>query len=115
MCGQEFGPKKSKNGFFRKPLSSEPTKHLFVANCGPAVGIAWPETIALFESTGALETILLRDAIVCASFQNEAASARAKSALESEEVRHRYGRAFVVRYADYIAAQVRMRSCIATV
>ena len=92
---------------FRNPDSEEPTRHLFVANCGAAAGISNEAIQKLFLKLHALELQLYSDrrSIVFASFATAQDAELAMSALLSEETRERY-RAFTVKFADLAEEQV---------
>ena len=92
---------------FRAPDSDEPTRHLFVANCGAAAGISNVEVLNLFSELRASELQLYSDrrSIVFASFATPQDAELAMSLLLSEETKRRY-RAFTVKFADLAEEQV---------
>ena len=92
---------------FRTPDADEPTRHLFVANCGVAAGISNETITDLFRKLRAVDLQLYSDrrSIVFASFATIDHAKQAMSVLLSEETRIKY-RAFTVRFADLAEEQV---------
>lgn len=95
-----------KAGYFHKPADSAPTAHLFIANCGPAVGISEERVQDLLTGLGALRIDLSRESIVCASFDNAADAEQARASLASPATKSIFGRTFVVKFADYVVPEV---------
>lgn len=104
---------------FRSPDSSEPTRHLFVANCGTAAGISIEDIKDLFERLHAAELQLYGDrrSIVFASFATAQDAEQAMAVLLSAESKQRY-RAFTVKFAElseeqvWAAGQFCLQSCL---
>ena len=92
---------------FRSPDNSEPTRHLFVANCGTAAGISIEDIKHLFARLHAAELQLYGDrrSIVFASFATAQDAEQAMSVLLSPESKQRY-RAFTVKFAELSEEQV---------
>eukprot|EP00250_Pteridium_aquilinum_P013503 c21374_g1_i1 orf=43-1125(+) len=69
---------------FARPRGSSPSPHLFVANCGPALGLALPTIAGAFSAFGPLAHLQLADATGCrviVSFHDTAHAQAAQAAL----------------------------------
>ena len=98
----------SKKGVFCKPKGAQPTRHLYIANLGPDVGISKEECQNVLSKFGAerVEVSEQRQGITCASFGTIEQAVEAQEYLRSAECKERFGRAFVVKFADCVSSQV---------
>ena len=97
-----------KRGFFAKPKGGMPTRHLFIANFGPEVGITEKECQDCLLQLGAAAFNFSDrgSAIVYASFESVEAAVEAMAYLMSDDCQQRFDRRFVVKHADYVSEKV---------
>ncbi|KAL2630227.1 hypothetical protein R1flu_014913 [Riccia fluitans] len=94
-------------GGFIKPrpgVEHEPTAHLFVANCGPAVGLSLDTIKTVFSTFGPVEAV--RPAgdsgtRVVVSFQNPEDAAAAKKALDGKKCDNLQGRVVFMQFSVF--------------
>lgn len=97
---------------FGRPKGGKPTRHLFVGNCGPGVGIDRQALEALFADFGKA-TVLIpetqqnpRSAFVFVTFDCEAEATAALDSLNGKPCPSTGGRTFTIKYADLKKEQV---------
>ena len=97
---------------FGRPKGGQPTRHLFVGNCGPGVGIDRQAVEAVFAKFGKATVILPeaqqnpRSAFVFVTFNCEAEATAALAALNGKPCASTGGRIFTIKYADLKREQV---------
>lgn len=99
---------------FKTPTSDDPTRHLFVANCGEAAGVSNAEIVGLFSELLATEVQLPsnRRSLLFASFSTTQDAEKARSILSSPQTQERF-RKFTVKYAELPDEEVSIDSnCI---
>ena len=91
---------------FGRPKGGKPTRHLFVGNCGPGVGIDAEALENIFKQFGTARVIVPehqenpRSAFVFATFDNEDEATAALLSLNGRPCASAGGRKFTVKYAD---------------
>lgn len=102
---------------FGRPKGAKPTRHLFVGNCGPAVGTSRDTLEAVFAEFGKATVILPetqqnpRSAFVFVTFDCEAEATAALAALHGASCASNGGRTFTIKYADLKKEQVGRYGC----
>ena len=102
---------------FGRPKGGKPTRHLFVGNCGPGVGIKRQAIEAIFLHFGKATVILPetqqnpRSAFVFVTFDCEAEATAALAALDGKPCASAGGRTFTIKYADLKKEQVGRYGC----
>ena len=97
---------------FGRPKGGKPTRHLFVGNCGPGVGITRQAVEAVFREFGKATLIIPetqqnpRSAFVFVTFDCETDATAALKALNGRPCASTGGRTFTVKYADLKKEQV---------
>jgi len=95
---------------FGKPKGGQPTRHLFVGNCGPSVGVDQETVTQLFGQYGtAIVTVPEQNphsAFVFVSYDNIEEANAALSALNNKPCAQAQGRRFVIKHADLKKDQV---------
>ncbi|KAL3688151.1 hypothetical protein R1sor_014460 [Riccia sorocarpa] len=94
-------------GGFIKPkpgAEQEPTAHLFVANCGPAVGLSVNTIKTVFSAFGPVEAVRLAGdsgTRVVVSFENVQDAAAAKKALDGQKCEDLQGRVMFMQFSVF--------------
>lgn len=97
---------------FGRPKGRKPTRHLFVGNCGPGVGIDRQALEAVFGEFGKATVIIPeaqqnpRSAFIFVTFECEAEATAALAALNGKPCASTGGRTFAIKYADLKKDQV---------
>lgn len=97
---------------FGRVKGGKPTRHLFVGNCGPGVGIDRQALEAVFGEFGKATVVLPeaqqnpRSAFIFVTFEREAEATAALAALNGRPCASAGGRSFAVKYADLKKDQV---------
>ncbi|KAL0030888.1 hypothetical protein WJX77_011841 [Trebouxia sp. C0004] len=91
---------------FGKPKGGQPTRHLFVGNCGPSVGVDQETVTKLFGQYGTATVTVPEQkqnphsAFVFVSYANVEEAIAALSALNDKPCAQAHGRRFVIKHAD---------------
>ncbi|KAA6429599.1 MAG: tRNA methyltransferase 9 [Trebouxia sp. A1-2] len=91
---------------FGKPKGGQPTRHLFVGNCGPGVGVDQETLTQLFGQYGTATVTVPEEkqnphsAFVFVSYGNTEEAIAALSALNNKPCAQAHGRRFVIKHAD---------------
>lgn len=91
---------------FGRPKGGQPTRHLFVGNCGPSVGIDRAAISQIFCEFGPAEIVVPeqqqnpRSAFVFVSYRTAQHAAAALAALNGKASPAASGRVFTLKYAD---------------
>lgn len=91
---------------FGRSKNGKPTRHLFVGNCGPGVGIGKQALEAVFGEFGKATVIIPenqqnpRSAFVFVTFDCEEAATAALASLNGKPCASTGGRTFTIKYAD---------------
>lgn len=91
---------------FGRPKGGRPTRHLFVGNCGPGVGVDAEALESIFSQFGTARVIVPehqenpRSAFVFATFDNEDEATAALLSLNGRPCESAGGRKLTVKYAD---------------
>ncbi|KAL0051627.1 hypothetical protein WJX82_010933 [Trebouxia sp. C0006] len=91
---------------FGKPKGGQPTRHLFVGNCGPSVGVGQEAVTQLFGQYGTATVTVPEhkqnphSAFVFVSYANIEEATAALSALNNKPCAQAHGRRFVIKHAD---------------
>lgn len=98
---------------FCKPTHSNPTRHLFIGNCGPAVGLKENDIRSIFEKFGVVENVCIspeaHKSYIYLTYDTVASASAALSALNgAPAIRDSARRVFVIRYADTKTIKVRL-------
>lgn len=97
---------------FGKPKGGQPTRHLFVGNCGPGVGVDQETLTQLFGQYGTATVTVPEEkqnphsAFVFVSYGNTEEAIAALSALNNKPCAQAHGRRFVIKHADLKKDQV---------
>ncbi len=97
---------------FGKPKGGQPTRHLFVGNCGPSVGVDQKTVTQLFGQYGTATVTVPEQkqnphsAFVFVSYANIEEATAALSALNDKPCAQAHGRRFVIKHADLKKDQV---------
>lgn len=102
---------------FGRPKGGRPTRHLFVGNCGPGVGIDRQALEAVFGEFGKANVIIPetqqnpRSAFVFVTFDCEGEATAALAALNGKPSASTGGKPFAIKYADLKKEQVGRYRC----
>ncbi len=97
---------------FGRPKNGQPTRHLFVGNCGPSVGIDRDTLTQLFSKFGSATVTVPeqkqnpRSAFVFVTYASSDEAAAALSQLDDKPCSDADGRCFSIKYADLKKEQV---------
>lgn len=97
---------------FGKPKGGQPTRHLFVGNCGPSVGVGQEAVTQLFGQYGTATVTVPEhkqnphSAFVFVSYDNIEEATAALSDLNNKPCAQAHGRRFVIKHADLKKDQV---------
>lgn len=97
---------------FGKPKGGQPTRHLFVGNCGPSVGVDQELVTQIFGQYGTATVTVPEQkqnphsAFVFVSYANVEEATAALSALNDNPCARAHGRRFVIKHADLKKDQV---------
>ena len=97
---------------FGRPKSGQATRHLFVGNCGPGVGIDRQALEAVFGQFGKATVIIPetqqnpKSAFVFVTFECVAEATAALDSLNGNPDTSTGGRTFTIKYADLKKEQV---------
>ena len=103
---------------FGRPKGGQPTRHLFVGNCGPSVGIDRAAVNQIFTEFGPAEVVVPeqrqnpRSAFVFVSYPTAEHAAAALGALDGKANPAAAGRVFTLKYADLKKDKVRCHCSI---
>ena len=97
---------------FGRPKAGQPTRHLFVGNCGPHVGIERDQLAHIFTQFGAAEIVIPeqqqipRSAFIFVTYPRQEDATAAVEALDGRPCACADDRVFTVKYADLKQKQV---------
>ena len=86
---------------FSRPTKGEQTRHLFIGNCGPAVGLSEDQCLSLLPESGHPELVIpsQQASHIFVSFEDVGAAVAAMKHLQRAPGTANFGRSLVVRHA----------------